>query len=86
MGLAAGLKNDVGQVVALQPAFDFAVNESCAVYSECGILSAFVKAGKAVFHAEYTLDVAKFCPTTTALGFSSIRKHRNLDAWRQPCA
>ena len=82
-GLAVALKNDVEQVAALQPAFDFAVNESCAQYQECGELKPFIKAGKPVFHVEYDLATTRFCPTAKALGFSSLRKHLALDAWRQ---
>jgi hypothetical protein len=85
LGLAVGLKNDVEQVTALLPAFDFAVNEECAVYAECGALKPFIAAGKPVFHAEYNLSTAAFCPASTKLGFSSIRKRLNLNAWRQPC-
>lgn len=51
--LAIGLKNDLDQVAALQPAFDFAVNEQCHEYSECGGYSAFLDAGKPVLVAEY---------------------------------
>ena len=35
LGLAVGLKNDLEQVAALAPSFDFAVNEECAGYNEC---------------------------------------------------
>ena len=52
-GLAIGLKNDLDQVVALQPAFDFAVNEQCHEYGECGDYSPFLDAGKPVLVAEY---------------------------------
>jgi hypothetical protein len=79
-GLAVGLKNDVEQAAALEPAFDFAVNESCAQFGECGALDRFVAAGKPVFHVEYTGS----CPPARP-GFSSMRKKRELDAWRQPC-
>jgi hypothetical protein len=84
-GLAAGLKNDVEQVEALEPAFDFAVNEECFAEDECEQLAPFVAAGKAVFHVEYDVAPAKFCPVTRALGFSSMRKRLELGAWRQPC-
>jgi hypothetical protein len=84
-GLAAGLKNDLGQVADLQPDFEFAVNEECFRYHECEVLSAFTAAGKPVFHVEYDVAVEKFCAQTKALGFASMRKHTNLDAWRQPC-
>ena len=52
-GLAVGLKNDLDQIVALVDSFDFAVNEQCAQYKECGKLKPFTNAGKPVFNAEY---------------------------------
>jgi hypothetical protein len=84
-GLAAGLKNDVEQASALQPAFDFAVNEECARYDECDTLKVFVAAGKPVFHVEYDGATSSFCPKSRALHFSSMKKKLALDAWREPC-
>lgn len=53
-GLSVGLKNDLDQVAALEPWFDWALNEECAAYEECGVLRAFTEdAGKAAFHVEY---------------------------------
>jgi hypothetical protein len=84
-GLSIGLKNDVEQAAALQPYFDFAVNEECYQYNECSALSVFIANNKAVFHVEYSSSTSAFCPTTTALGFSSMKKKLDLDAWRQYC-
>jgi hypothetical protein len=84
-GLAIGLKNDVDQVADLLPYFDFAIDEQCAEYDECSELVPFIKADKAVFHVEYNLTTAQFCPQTVALGFSSMRKNLALDAPRWPC-
>jgi hypothetical protein len=84
-GLSVGLKNDIDQIKALQPYFDFAVNEQCVQYNECGAYGPFLRARKAVFHAEYTLRTAQFCPTSRSLGLSSIRKKLALGAWRQTC-
>ncbi len=84
-GLAVGLKNDLDQVVALQPDFDFAVNEQCAEFQECALLSPFVAAHKPVFEAEYHLPGSAFCAESRRLGLSAIRKHLSLDAWRDPC-
>ncbi|WP_341845478.1 endo alpha-1,4 polygalactosaminidase [Kitasatospora purpeofusca] len=84
-GLAIGLKNDLDQVPALLGDFDFAVNEECAQFDECGRLSPFIQAGKAVFHVEYKLGTDRFCARTKALGFSSMQKKLELDAWRKPC-
>jgi hypothetical protein len=84
-GLAIGLKNDLDQIPQLVSAFDFAVNEQCAEYSECDALKPFIAAGKAVFHVEYNLQPSEFCAQTTALGLSSMRKNTDLDAARWPC-
>jgi hypothetical protein len=84
-GLSVGLKNDVEQVKALQPFFDFAVNEQCRQYHECGSYRPFLRAGKAVFHAEYKLTTAEFCDRSESLGLSSIRKKLNLGVWRRTC-
>ncbi len=84
-GLAIGLKNDLDQIPALVNDFDFAINEECAAYDECAALKPFISANKAVLHAEYGIDTAKFCPTSAALKLSSIRKNLQLDAWRQTC-
>jgi hypothetical protein len=82
LGLAVGLKNDLDQVKALQPAFDFAVNEQCAKYKECGLLAPFTTSGKPVFHVEYN---AAQCPTPASLRFSNVRKKLALDAFRAAC-
>ena len=84
-GLAAGLKNDLGQVRALEPYFDFAVNEQCFQYHECELLRPFIDAGKLVFHVEYELPRTAFCYKANARGFSSMRKRYSLGVWRRPC-
>ncbi|MFE7429221.1 endo alpha-1,4 polygalactosaminidase [Streptomyces sp. NPDC057545] len=84
-GLAVGLKNDLGQIPELEPDFDFAVNEQCAQFEECDALTPFVKAGKAVFHVEYELPVARFCADSKRLGLSSLRKKYDLGVWHQEC-
>lgn len=53
LGLAIGLKNDVDHVVKLAAVYDFAVNEECHEYEECGSYIAFTRQGKPVFNAEY---------------------------------
>ncbi|MCX5139783.1 MULTISPECIES: endo alpha-1,4 polygalactosaminidase [unclassified Streptomyces] len=83
--LAVGLKNDLPQIPELVGDFDFAVNEQCAQYEECAELSPFVKAGKAVFHVEYELPVARFCAQSRRLGLSSLLKKYELGVWRERC-
>jgi hypothetical protein len=78
-GMAVALKNDLEQIPELVSVFDFAINEECAKFSECGLLKPFVTAGKAVLHVEYDRLACGFA------GFSSMRKHLALGAWREPC-
>lgn len=85
VGLSPGLRNDLDQVVALEPDFDFAVNEECFRLGECDRLRPFVAADKPVFHVEYAVSAVEFCPTVRGWGFASMRKHPQLDAWREPC-
>jgi hypothetical protein len=84
-GLSIGLKNDLDQVGALQPSFDWALNEQCFQYNECDTLRPFATAGKAVFIAEYELAVSSFCPQAQAAGYMAMRKRLALDAWRETC-
>jgi hypothetical protein len=83
-GMGVALKNDADQVADLAGAFDFAVVEECQVYGECDAYRPFVEAGKAVLHVEYT-DTWPAGRGCAVAGFSSMRKHRDLDAWRRPC-
>ncbi|PZF88684.1 endo alpha-1,4 polygalactosaminidase [Micromonospora deserti] len=85
LDLSPGLINDVPQVAALAPDFDFAVNEECVRLRQCAKLLPFVEAGKPVFHVEYAASTTDFCVETIGYGFSSIRKQPHLDAWRQTC-
>lgn len=85
-GLSAGLKNDVEQAGALLPYFDFAVNEQCGEYDECGVYDAWTAAGKAVLQVEYTKKPKVFCGPAVAGGRSAIKKSLALKAtpWT-PC-
>lgn len=51
--LSVGLKNDVHQLSELEPFFDWALNEECVKFEECGGYVAFTGEGKATFHTEY---------------------------------
>jgi hypothetical protein len=84
-GLSVALKNDLAQIPQLVRNFDFAVNESCFDYDECAAERAFIRAGKAVFVIEYDLATTSFCTSARAEHFGAIRKHLNLNAWRQAC-
>jgi hypothetical protein len=86
-GLTVALKNDVEQLVDLAPYFDYAVNEQCQQYSECGgYTTYFLNAGKTVFQVEYKLQLGKFCPQANAENRNAIQKNFDLfDTPYTPC-
>ena len=84
-GMSVGLKNDVDQIAQLAPSFDFAVNEQCFQYSECETHQPFVTAGKPVFNIEYQGSLSTFCPASRSMGFMSVMKTLDLDAYRETC-
>jgi hypothetical protein len=84
-GLAAFLKNDVGQVPQLASQFDGAINEQCAQYGECGDYSAFLNAGKPVLQAEYA-GGSGFCASANAAGRMAALYSESLNgATYTPC-
>jgi hypothetical protein len=85
-GLSIGLKNDLDQVADLVEVFDWALNEQCFQFDECGLLLPFVDEGKAVFGVEYSLPRSAFCDEADALGLSWLRKRQSLGAWVRYCA
>jgi hypothetical protein len=84
-GMAVGLKNDLGQADRLLPYFDFAVNEQCFQYQECGVLDPFIDSGKPVYGVEYRVGRKRFCERSIAHGFSTIKKRFGLKAFRKSC-
>jgi endo-alpha-1,4-polygalactosaminidase (GH114 family) len=91
-GLSVGLKNDLDQVEALEPAFDWALNEECLAYDECDLLAPFLAAGKAVFHVEYVdaeedgpALIDEICADPAIEGFSTLVKTWDLTAYRLAC-
>jgi hypothetical protein len=85
-GLSVGMKNGVETVDAdTVAAFDWALNEECFQYHECGTYQPFVEAGKAVFQVEYRGDSQVFCPKAERFGFSSMRKRLGLGPWSSVC-
>ncbi|NUR93284.1 MAG: endo alpha-1,4 polygalactosaminidase [Nonomuraea sp.] len=88
-GLSAALKNDLSQIPDLVRDFDFAVNEQCVQYGECGEYAPFLRAGKAVLQVEYTMkggsDTASSrCATANRLKLSSIHKNRDATLYSRP--
>ncbi len=87
-GLAIGQKNAADMTRDLVDLLDFAILEDAFYYGWAHELKPYTDAGKAVFDAEYTDlpgDFQKACRESQKLRFSTILKHRDLDAWVQFC-
>jgi hypothetical protein len=70
-GLRVGIKNTTDLLAQLEPSFDFAVNEQCHQYQECGGYSVFTTNGKPVFNAEYQAKWVNDATARAALCTSS---------------
>ena len=87
-GLAIGLKNGPDMVDDLVDAFDFAITEEAFADHFARHFRPFIQADKAVFNAEYTdtdVDWEAACRRSREWHFSTILKHRELDAWVEFC-
>ena len=90
MGLSVGLKNDRDQADALQPYFDFGIEEECWQNAECGAVQSWpAQYGKAVFDVEYGVDRglrSARSPTRPQFNFNTIGKTDDLfDLPYRPC-
>ncbi len=83
-GLAIGLKNGIEVLGDAAPLVEFAVNEECLTYHECSAYAPLLRSGKAVFHVEYHGSLKGICAHVPK-GFSTVRKHLSLSAWRKAC-
>jgi hypothetical protein len=82
-GLSVALKSYADGAAALEPSFDFVVEEQCVRYTECAKLASFVHHDKAVFDIEYTTSLS-FCASLPT-GIEGLAKHLSLDAWVRWC-
>ena len=89
VGLSVGLKNDRNQADALQPYFDFEIQEECWQNAECGAVQSWpAQYGKAVFDVEYESPPSAFSPESNSpqFNFNTIRKTDDLfDLPYRPC-
>lgn len=74
-GLGIGLKNTMELIPELADEIDFAVNEQCLEYDECGTYDPLVALNKPVFHIEYQGATCKDQPE----GFSTVLAELPLD-------
>lgn len=89
-GLSFALKNDLDQLSALVDQADFAINEECFAFSECGAYQQFIARNKAVFQVEYTdgsfaSKGSNICPQANAANFDTLIKRLDLTAERFSC-
>ena len=80
-GMSIGLKNGASSGGVFEKAMvqftDWALNEECNQFGECGGYQVYIAANKAVFQVEYTASgatVASVCPADNAANFDGILK------------
>ncbi len=80
-GMSIGLKNGASAGGVFEAAMvqftDWALNEECNQFGECGGYSVYIAANKAVFQVEYTASgttAAQICPADNAANFDGILK------------
>lgn len=85
-GLAVAMSNVVELAPRLVDQVDFATNEECLRFNECGTLTSFVQQNKPVFHFETgtAADLSRVCGSRPS-GFSTILKQAARDAWLLRC-
>ena len=74
-GLGIGLKNTMELIPELADEIDFAVNEQCLEYDECGSYAPLIALNKPVFHIEYEEATCVDQPE----GFSTVLADLALD-------
>jgi hypothetical protein len=84
-GLSIGLKNVSDLAASLVNDFDWALVESCYLYQECDEFESFVRAGKAVFIAEYSELKSQFCDDARKKKFSLQFFKKDLGGTGTPC-
>lgn len=83
-GLAIGLKNATEILSDVDNRVEFAVNEECVRYDECGVYRGFLASGKAVFHVEYSGSRATIC-AARPVGMSTVIKDTDLGPGGSAC-
>ena len=79
-GMSIGLKNGASGGAfeqAMVQFTDWALNEECNQFGECGGYQVYIAANKAVFQVEYTASgttAAQICPSDNAANFDGILK------------
>jgi hypothetical protein len=76
-GLSVGLKNDIDQISALQPYFDWVLSEESYKYSEYQGLSVFTDNNKAVFEVEYGTGIPQ-AVTMNSMRINSMTRDLDL--------
>ena len=84
-GLAVGLKNALGLIPFVVDDVDWALNEQCVEYDECGRYAPLVRRATPVFVLEYAGSHRDVCAVAGRVGLIAQRKHPDLGAWTRPC-
>lgn len=82
--MAFGLKNATEALPRVMEHVDFAVNEECHAYDECGAYSDLLRSGRPVVNLEYSGDPATICADRPE-GMVTLLKDPDLGPVWRPC-
>jgi hypothetical protein len=90
-GMSIGLKNGASKggvfEAAMEQFTDWALNEQCNQFGECGGYAVYIAHDKAVFQVEYTSDgatAAQVCPPDNAANFDGLVKQSSSSLAAMP--
>jgi hypothetical protein len=79
--MAAGIKNSQELFPTLENVADFAINEQCMDFNECGLYKPFTSSNRVVFNVEYNNHGGKVC--SEAAEYHLVTKYEDgSDSWK----
>lgn len=79
-GMAAGIKNSQELFPTLENVADFAINEQCMDFNECGLYKPFTTTNRVVFNVEYNNHGGKVC--FEASEYHLVTKYQDGSSWQ----
>jgi hypothetical protein len=84
-GMHVGMSGDFGQLDALGPQFDWAVDFGCIENADCEQLAPFSAQGKPVLDVETEGEIATICQRAASYGINALLKRPDFGAYRLGC-
>jgi hypothetical protein len=84
-GMHVGMSGDYGQLAALAPHFDWAVDYECIADANCQQLAPLLASGKPVLDVETEGEIVPICQRAAGYGINVLRKRPDFGSYRLGC-